>query len=100
VPLNRLYACCVLCNITGIEVIKAAPYLLPKGTRGQEHGVRKAKRDKYLMLRSSLVLLFLCEYVMGIRHLLWLRASAYGFIHTNEERSTSTSLRWDFPLDY
>ena len=33
---------------TGIEVIKAAPYLLPKGVRGQEHGVRKAKRDKYL----------------------------------------------------
>ncbi len=42
-----------------------------------------------LVLRSSLVLSFLCEYVMGIRHLLWLRASAYGFIRTNEERSTS-----------
>jgi hypothetical protein len=35
-------------NTTGIEVGKAAPDLRPKGLREQEHGVRKAKRAKYL----------------------------------------------------
>ena len=36
------------CNTTGIDVVKATPYLHPKGVRGQEHGARKAKRVKYL----------------------------------------------------
>ena len=35
-------------NTTGSEVVKTAPDLSPKGGGGQEHGVRKAKRDKYL----------------------------------------------------
>ena len=29
------------CNTTGIDVVKAAPYLQPKGLRGQEHGVKR-----------------------------------------------------------
>jgi hypothetical protein len=33
---------------TGINVVKAAPYLLSKGMRGQYHGVRKAEQVKYL----------------------------------------------------
>ena len=33
---------------TGIDVVKAAPNLLPKGMRGQEHGVSKAEQVKYL----------------------------------------------------
>ena len=36
------------CNTTGIDVVKAAAYLTPKGDRGQEHAVRKATRGKYL----------------------------------------------------
>jgi len=30
------------CNTTGIDVVKAAPYLQPKGLRGQEHGVKRS----------------------------------------------------------
>lgn len=41
-------------NITGIEVIKAASYLPPKGVRGQEHGVSKASRAKYLIRAGQL----------------------------------------------
>jgi len=33
---------------TDVEVVKAVPYLLPKGEREQEHGMKKAERDKYL----------------------------------------------------
>ncbi len=33
---------------TDVEVVKAVPYLLPKGEREQEHGMSKAERDKYL----------------------------------------------------
>ena len=33
---------------TDVKVVKAVPYLLPKGERGQEHGMNKAERDKYL----------------------------------------------------
>jgi hypothetical protein len=36
------------CNTTGIDVVKAAANLTPKGDRGQQHAVRKAKRGKYL----------------------------------------------------
>ena len=36
------------CNTTGIEVVKVAPDLLPKGVRGHEPGVSKAERVKYL----------------------------------------------------
>jgi hypothetical protein len=36
------------CNTIGVAMVKAAAYLTPKGRRGQEHAVRKAKRDKYL----------------------------------------------------
>ena len=37
-----------LCNTNGIDVVKVAPDLSPKGVRGHEHGVSKAERVKYL----------------------------------------------------
>ena len=33
---------------TGVKVVKAASDLAPKGDKGPEHDVRKAKRVKYL----------------------------------------------------
>jgi len=33
---------------TGVKVVKAASDLAPKGDKGSEHDVRKAKRVKYL----------------------------------------------------
>ena len=49
------------------------------------------KGSELLVLRSSWMLSFPREHQVGIRRLLWLRASAHCFIHTNEECSTKSS---------
>ena len=49
-------------NPTGVEVGKAASYLHSKELRGQEHDVRKAKRDKYLSRVGQLSCLWSEQY--------------------------------------
>ena len=58
------------------------------------------KGMELLVLRSSLMLSFPREHQVGIRRLLWLRASAHCFIHTNEECSISDIVgEFDFRRD-